>query len=935
MNKKTLLKELNLSTYVALDFETTGLDPNYDKVIEVAAILFKNGEPKKTFSTLINPQQNISPFITNITGISNSMVSDAPKEKDIIDELMNILGDHPIVAHNIKFDWSFIKSLCERYNIDIPKNPLYDTLQLARSVLYDHPVFNLTALSEFYGQDASGSHRAEKDTENCGLIFLHLLDELMCYNLEEISSVLSVLDKYEIPNKKLYVDAANMLLKRGDLKTPLNKRIIDRKLGDSIFSFKGDRNIQNLTASDVFGSEGILSKKYKWFEDRANQVEYANTCDEILSGNNSGVLEAGTGLGKSMGYLFAAIKRKYESDSRGPVVIACNTKHLQDQLFYKDLPKLSEALETSVKALLIKGRKNYICKTRFDWFVSDRNNVNVDDIEAILPIIFWLKHTRSGDLSECNGFSNSRKKWITSLICSDTGFCTGDICGRNNGCYYGSIRKLMYEADILVANHSLLLSEAKVPGILPEHDSIIIDEVHNLVRGGYDQFKVELNHNNVVSLLNSINPNHPRSKRWNNILESIGDTEPSLKILKEKLKLELEYIKISFDKFMKQLAINNENQFDIGKAYQERPIIQSLSKEYSSLHKELSSFLDHSQRLLVCFTNLRNFLSKVDAKKTKYLYLHSVLDKGLENINALNDSINLLTTAQDNDWVYWKEGYYNSRKDIDNQLQVSLHASKIDISEILRNRLYNKNSNFILTSATIKVEESFNYFLQRNGLIDNENLLTRDYVSPFSYQDQVKYFQYGGSKDITNDISELSDLIYHVHKTFKKRTMVLFTSVKMLENVSKKIKERLGGKKIPLFAQSRGASKPSIIKGMHSNENALLFGTNSFWEGVDLPGELLEVLIVVKLPFDVPSDPLIKSYSNYLDINGVNSFMNFTVPECATRFRQGFGRLIRTTFDSGVFISLDNRIITKRYGDVILNSIPTDPEVFKNYNSIY
>ena len=935
MNRKTLLKELNLSTYVALDFETTGLDPNYDKVIEVAAILFKNGEPKKTFSTLINPQQNISPFITNITGISNSMVSDAPKEEDIIGKLIKILGHHPIVAHNIKFDWSFIKSLCERYNIDIPKNPLYDTLQLARSVLYDHPVFNLTALSEFYGQDASGSHRAEKDTENCGLIFLHLLDELMCYNLEEISSVLSVLDKYEIPNKKLYVDAANMLLKSGDLKTPLNKRIKDRKLGDSIFSFKGDRNIQNLTASDVFGSEGVLSKKYKWFEDRANQVEYANTCDEILSGNNSGVLEAGTGLGKSMGYLFAAIKRKYESDSRGPVVIACNTKHLQDQLFYKDLPKLSEALETSVKALLIKGRKNYICKTRFDWFVSDRNNVSVDDIEAILPIIFWLQHTKSGDLSECNGFSNSRKKWITSLICSDTGFCTGDICGRNNGCYYGSIRKLMYEADILVANHSLLLSEAKVPGILPEHDSIIIDEAHNLVRGGYDQFKVELNHNNVISLLNSINPNHPRSKRWNNILESIGDTEPSLKILKEKLKLELENIKISFDKFMEQLAINNEDQFDIGKAYQERPIIQSLSKEYSSLNKELSSFLDHSQRLLICFNNLRNFVSKVDAKKTKYLYLHSILDKGLENINALNDSINLLTTAQDNEWVYWKEGYYNSRKDIDNQLQVSLHASKIDISEILRNRLYNKNSNFILTSATIKVEESFNYFLQRNGLIDNENLLTRDYVSPFSYQDQVKYFQYGGSKDITNDISELSDLIYHVHKTFKKRTMVLFTSVKMLENVSKKIKERLGGKKIPLFAQSRGASKPSIIKGMHSNENALLFGTNSFWEGVDLPGELLEVLIVVKLPFDVPSDPLIKSYSKYLDVNGVNSFMNFTVPECATRFRQGFGRLIRTTFDSGVFISLDNRIITKRYGDVILNSIPTDPEIFKNYNSIY
>ena len=164
--------------------------------------------------------------------------------------------------------------------------------------------------------------------------------------------------------------------------------------------------------------------------------------------------------------------------------------------------------------------------------------------------------------------------------------------------------------------------------------------------------------------------------------------------------------------------------------------------------------------------------------------------------------------------------------------------------------------------------------------------------------------------------------------------MVLFTSIKMLENVSNMIKEKRDGKDIPLYAQSRGASKLSIIKGMHDNKNALLFGTNSFWEGVDLPGELLEILIVVKLPFDVPSDPLIKSYSNYLDVNGVNSFMNYSVPECAVRFRQGFGRLIRTTYDSGIFISLDNRLVTKRYGEVILNNIPIDPIIFSDYSTI-
>ena len=935
MKNIELLKKLNLSTYVALDFETTGLDSDFDRVIEVAAILFKDGKPKKRFSTLVNPEKNISSFITNITGISNLMVKAAPKESEIINELMKIIGDHPIVAHNIKFDLSFLTKSCIRHNYDIPKNTLYDTLQLARAVLFDHPVFNLSALSEFYGLDASGSHRAEKDTENCGQIFLHLLDELMCHNLEELSSVLAVLDKYEVPNKKLYIDAANILIKIGDPKTALKNRLIKRISGNSIYEFSGEKNIQNISASDVFGSGGILSKKYDWFEDRANQVEYANTCDEILlDENGSGVLEAGTGLGKSMGYLFAAIKRKYDIDRRGPVVIACNTKHLQDQLFYKDLPKLSEALDTSVKALLIKGRKNYICKTRFDWFTSDRNTIGQDDIEAILPIIFWLQQTKSGDLSECNGFFNSRKTWIAAMICSETGFCTGNICSKNHGCFYGSIRKQMYEADILVANHSLLLSEAKAPGILPEHDTIIIDEAHNLVKGGYDQFKISLDYNSVASLLRAINPSNPRSKRWNNILMSISDAEPSLKSLREKLILELDQVKSFFNAFMEQLSINNESEFDINKAYQERPIIQSLAKEYSSMNRELSKFIDSSYRLSICFKNIRNFVLKLDSNRSKYTFLHSILDKGLENINALNDSINLLTGSQDNDWVYWKEGYYNSKKELDSQLQISLHASKIDIAEILRRKLYDKNVNFILTSATIKVENSFDYFLHRNGLENSANIVSRDYVSPFSYHDQVKYYQYGGSKDITNDIGKLADLIYHVHRTYKKRTMVLFTSVKMLENVSKKIKERLGGNKIPLFAQSRGASKPSIIKGMHSNNNAILFGTNSFWEGVDFPGELLEILIVVKLPFDVPSDPLIKSYSNHLDKSGFNSFMNFAIPECATRFRQGFGRLIRTTFDSGVFISLDNRIVTKRYGDVLLNSIPTDPEIFTDYHSI-
>ena len=218
------------------------------------------------------------------------------------------------------------------------------------------------------------------------------------------------------------------------------------------------------------------------------------------------MLEAGTGLGKSMAYLFSAIKRKYQKNSRGPVIISCNTKHLQNQLFYKDLPQLSNVLNTSISAILLKGRKNYICKTRFEWLINDNDILSNKNIETIIPILFWLESTKTGDISECNGFLNSRMHWIISLICSDKGFCTGDICSKNQGCFYGDIKKKLFDADIIVSNHALLLAEVKSKGIFPEHDSIIIDEAHNLIKTAYDQFKIALNHNNVIPLLKSIDP---------------------------------------------------------------------------------------------------------------------------------------------------------------------------------------------------------------------------------------------------------------------------------------------------------------------------------------------------------------------------------------------------------------------------------------------
>ena len=202
------------------------------------------------------------------------------------------------------------------------------------------------------------------------------------------------------------------------------------------------------------------------------------------------------------------------------------------------------------------------------------------------------------------------------------------------------------------------------------------------------------------------------------------------------------------------------------------------------------------------------------------------------------------------------------------------------------------------------------------------------------YQEQVIYHQYSGSREIVNDPSSIGDLVYHLHKVLSKRIMVLFTSINTLTSTATYLREKPDGRTLPLFAQIKGASRPAIIKGMHQKSNGILFGTNSFWEGVDLPGDLLEILILVKLPFDVPNEPLVKSYSEYINRQGGNSFMEYNLPEAAIRFRQGFGRLIRTSFDSGRFICLDNRIVLKRYGRIFSDSLPIEIEPFSQMDSI-
>ena len=935
MDRKSLLKTLNLSRFTAFDFETTGLDPYNDRIIEIAAIRFEDGEITDRYVELINPERPISRMITEITGISNKMVQNAPTEETIIDDFLYFLGNDPLVAHNIHFDDQFLSVMCDRLGRNKGNNINYDTLQLSRSLFFDQPVFNLGALSEYFGLSAKGAHRAEKDTENTGLIFLEMLDELSTYPLEMISKVIALTKGSDIPNQQLYIDLGNELTRLGDLKSGLNSsgQIHDFKW--NTYRCNGSRDIDQIKADDVFGPNGLLKNVHPNFESRPNQAKYAALAEETLTQEKgAGVVEAGTGLGKSMAYLFGAFKNSLNVEQDGPTVVACHTKHLQDQLFYKDLPQLAETLDVPIKAVMMKGRNNYICKTRFDWLISDAKTLDSLDVEALIPILFWMYWTKTGDLSECSGFFNARRTWLKSTFCSEPGFCTGDVCNRNDGCYYGKLKKAIFRAHIIVVNHSLLMTDAVQPGLLPDFNSVIVDEAHNLVKSAYQQFKTKWSEQDTSYLLQTVDPSFPRSARWNNILHKISELEPSIGHLRDGLKESVKQAQKCLKDFMLALSEDNHNRFTPAKAYQDKPILGLLEKVYAPVTHEIYGMNKSLEHVLSILEKIRKSVLEMDPSRTDYSVLHSVLDRGLETTSSLMNALTRLTENQDNDWVYWMEGEYRSPNTSKEKLIISLHASLVDVAETLKEQFFKRFDYCLLTSATLKVNNSFSYFVRRIGLEDSDKVITKEFLSPFLYNEQVTYHQYGGAREISTDPTMIGELVYHLHKTLGKRTMALFTSRKALTDTANYLKDKPGGRDLPLFAQTRGASRPGIIKGMHQHPNGILFGTNSFWEGVDLPGDLLEILILVKLPFDVPSEPLVKSYSEFVSQIGGNSFMEYTVPECAIRFRQGFGRLIRTTYDSGKFICLDNRIVTKRYGQVFARSLPVEMTTFSEMDSI-
>lgn len=924
MSFKDYLNGIGVGTFVSFDLETTGLDPKVDFVIEFGAVKVVDGVATERYQQFIKPPVRIPKFITKLTGITNEMVADSPTFEEVVDDLYDFLGDHPLVAHNIYFDHNFLS--VKREAIDgIPlKNNLMDTLSLVRTMRYDMINHKLGTAAEFYGLSKEGAHRADYDADLVADILLILLSEMKRLSADVIKVLVDVLHGTGLPNEALY-------------KSILDWTASGRAMGELDeypripIPQKPNIRHQATTGSfpdleQIFSKEGLLSEKLEDYEPRETQVALARDIQKAMQDDEFLMAEAGTGVGKSLAYTIPAVLTRHALKEDEPIFISCNTKNLQDQLFHKEIPFIQEELGLPVRALMLKGRNNYICKTKWQRAMRDISwRFSRREKEALQTLVVWAHETPTGDIDEHNGFHTIGNALVWSKLNSEPGFCTTNTCAHNDFCYLGKLRQESAKADIVVVNHSLLLADAAADhAILPRYQRLIVDEAHLLEKTAYQFFAAEFSYKSLKVQMDQL-----FFKGRNKSGMSI-ELRHLLVPLDEKLKSslankldQLEGDIVEFDKTL--LAFFTEfkatRQRDVERAtFTYKELYTSEKDVFAPVRGIWYSVITSLTTLSNQIRDIEKSLDEIDSDSSPglseiSLRFHSWREMMVQTLAVMDKQ----AAADNPEMIYWFEIMPKSEVVAVKFVQVPL-----EIGKQMQDRVYEELSCAIFTSGTLNIDGSFNYLKSRLGLRGHDRLKEMTYPSPFFYEDQARIFvpTFMGPQYAENYTIEVLFLLEKIWETHPVGTMILFTSYTMLLNWQEELEDRIKGSGRRLLVQSSRVSRMDLINQFRKYPDSILLATDSFWQGVDIRGDALQLLVIAKLPFLVPSDPIVRANSDALKAAGENDFMGYSVPEAAIKYKQGVGRLIRSTSDFGAILSLDERIFTKRYGDYFRNSTP-------------
>jgi ATP-dependent DNA helicase DinG len=914
-----------MTTIVALDIETTGLNPEGDAITEIGAVRFNGRRIEGEWHSLINPGRRIPPQITQLTGITDAMVRNAPPIHDVLEDLGNFVGDAPILGHNVRFDLGFLKKQgLFRYN-----DPL-DTYDMASVLLPNAGRYNLGALAQGLGILLPATHRALDDARVTHAIYLRLYDFAHELPLEILAEIVRLGDN--VPNWDGYGLFFDVLRDRSREKMPA--RPAQQGIYGSLFDTRPERDAPKLIpttdpvpldeeeVASILEYGGAFSKYFSAFEQRPEQVELLRSITRALSRGQHLMAEAGTGVGKSFAYLIPAALWALQNGQR--VVISTNTINLQDQLINKDIPDLQAALDLDIRATVLKGRGNYLCPRRMEA-MRRRGPETPDEMRVFAKILIWLQGSTSGDRGEINLRGSMEHEVWSRLSAADDG-CTTETCLKRTGgaCPFYRARLAAQSAHLIIVNHALLLADVATGNrVLPDYDYLIVDEAHHLESATTNALSFRATQMDVVRLIRELGG--PNAGTLGRLLAFLHDSvSPSEYAAVHRLVENATDLAFQFDNLAKNVFITVDQFLEeqregkpVGPYAQQVRILPATRVQPTWMEVEVAwedaqgvakVLLETLEKIAQAIVELsEGGVEGIEDLEDIYGSLTNIYRRCYE----IYENIEAMVFEPQAEKIYWVEIKPDGRG-------LTLQAAPLHIGPLMEKYLWHEKQSVILTSATLTTAGEFDYL---RGRLFAEDAYELALGSPFDYENSTLLY-------IAQDIPEPGDRHGHQNaieqnlirlcKATGGRTLVLFTSYAQLKKTSHAINSPLSDAGIIIYEQGEGASPHALLENFKNADRAVLLGTRSFWEGVDVPGEALSVLVIVKLPFDVPSDPIVAARSETFE----DPFSQYALPEAILRFRQGFGRLIRSESDRGVVAILDRRVLTKRYGQLFIGSLP-------------
>lgn len=895
--------------FVAIDVETTGLEKDA-RIIEIALVAVNDGKVVDHFQSFVRPPEAIPREITQLTGITNRMVADAPVWKDIEDEVLAFIDDRLLVAHNAEFDRSRLIYEVGR----TLSNDWLDTHDLAKLFLPNLTSYKLVAIASHLNIEDSAHHRAYNDALVCAAVAVRLLANAHRIDPFTLSDMAA-----------LFAD------KRGALPRLLNALCdqssrTDEPIDDDDWLASEDELTSEPAlsfedASDFFEPGGILSQNFPQYEPRPQQQEMLEAICRAFKKERHCIVEAGTGTGKSFAYLIPALLWGYEHNTR--VVVSTATIALQEQLYQSDIPFLRKLLDYPFAATITKGRTNYLCKRRFVNAIRQAETLTWNERLFYASLIYWQTFDDSGDREHLNLNKMENQFWLSIAATSDT--CFGNRCPAYRDCFYFGNKRQAENSQLIIVNHSLLLQDARLDGgVLPSHDHVIIDEAHHLENEASRQFTDELDFELVRKSLVAMTRSAGLFKR----IQSQSGKSTELAFDYPEIERTLSQAHKECNEAVDQLSslINTACELPELANIGERRITDKVRRSdwWLMLADTLTRLLNQLRTVVLHLNRLLARIRDADDLEAVARELHFATE-GIEKATALLEQF---LSGSDEDFVYWAKSH---RAGWGNNLM--FYAARIDIMPLLRDKLFSQHSSVILTSATLAINHDLDYTAKKY-LLDADEYEACVCESPFHHDTQsliaipTDHPDYSKVSDIAysqNVANDLAQLIPAVNGDM----LVLFTSYAMLNRVYFMLKKNRDLRNCTILGHGQDGSRSSIIERMQKERHTVVLGAASFWEGVDVPGEHLRTVVIVKLPFAPPSQPLESARAERLQAAGKNAFAHLSLPQAILRFRQGCGRLLRSAQDWGAIVILDNRVISKSYGKQFIGSLPKQP-VIKN-----